>query len=164
MQALKEKKYKIVTITHGWFHRSHTREEIHADNTVDTSTGVLSPAERFSKLIREHSPESLIILDAVCSVASEEIQFDDWGLDMVISATQKASALRPVSASACSAAVAVKGKSMSTHYTWVRADTDDLTDGRDAEDSRAVVLHQLAQMAPDHESLRGRQAHVLCYP
>lgn len=62
---------------------------MNADVVVDTSTGVLSPAERFAKLIREHSPESLIILDAVCSVASEEIRFDDWGLDMVISATQK---------------------------------------------------------------------------
>jgi len=56
---------------------------------VDTSTGVLSPAARFCEIIKEHSPDSLIVLDAVCSVASEEIRFDDWGLDMVISATQK---------------------------------------------------------------------------
>lgn len=72
VDALKSKKFKAVTITH-----------------VDTSTGVLSPAERFAKLIRQHSPETLIILDAVCSVASEEIRFDEWDLDMVISATQK---------------------------------------------------------------------------
>ncbi|RXK39905.1 alanine-glyoxylate transaminase/serine-glyoxylate transaminase/serine-pyruvate transaminase [Tremella mesenterica] len=70
--VLKEKKFKVVTITH-----------------VDTSTGVLSPAAHLAELIHTHSPSSLIALDAVCSVASEEIQFDKWGLDVVISATQK---------------------------------------------------------------------------
>lgn len=63
--------------------------------SVDTSTGVLSPAERFSKIIKEHSPDSLIVLDAVCSVASEEIRFDDWGIDVVISATQKGLGVPP---------------------------------------------------------------------
>jgi hypothetical protein len=29
------------------------------------------------------------VLDGVCAVASEEIRFDDWGIDVVISATQK---------------------------------------------------------------------------
>ncbi|KAK4686641.1 hypothetical protein P7C73_g3481, partial [Tremellales sp. Uapishka_1] len=72
VSVLKTKQFKLVTITH-----------------VDTSTGVLSPAARFASLIRKHSPSSLIVLDAVCSVASEEIRFDDWDLDMVISATQK---------------------------------------------------------------------------
>ena len=56
---------------------------------MDTSTGVLSPAEHIASLVKKHSPDTLIALDAVCSVASEEIRFDDWGLDMVISATQK---------------------------------------------------------------------------
>jgi alanine-glyoxylate transaminase/serine-glyoxylate transaminase/serine-pyruvate transaminase len=56
---------------------------------VDTSTGVLSPAAHISSLVKKHSPSTLIALDAVCSVASEEIRFDDWGLDIVISATQK---------------------------------------------------------------------------
>lgn len=30
-----------------------------------------------------------MVLDGVCAVASEEIRFDDWGIDVVISATQK---------------------------------------------------------------------------
>ncbi|WVR06798.1 hypothetical protein IAU60_003834 [Kwoniella sp. DSM 27419] len=71
-------KPKILTITH-----------------VDTSTGVLSPAEHICKLVKQHSPETLIVLDAVCSVASEEIKFDDWGLDVVISATQKGLGVPP---------------------------------------------------------------------
>ncbi|WWD17025.1 hypothetical protein CI109_101461 [Kwoniella shandongensis] len=69
---------KIITITH-----------------VDTSTGVLSPAGHISQLVKKHSPDTLIVLDAVCSVASEEIKFDEWGLDMVISATQKGLGVPP---------------------------------------------------------------------
>lgn len=30
-----------------------------------------------------------IILDGVCSVASEEIRMDDWGVDVVLTASQK---------------------------------------------------------------------------
>ena len=56
---------------------------------MDTSTGVLSPAAHIASLTQKHSPDSLIVLDAVCAVASEEIQFDEWKLDVVISATQK---------------------------------------------------------------------------
>ncbi len=35
------------------------------------------------------SPETLVVLDAVCAVASEDIQMDNWGIDVVISASQK---------------------------------------------------------------------------
>lgn len=71
-------KPKLLTITH-----------------VDTSTGVLSPADHIASLVKKHSPSTLIALDAVCSVASEEIRFDDWGLDVVLSATQKGLGVPP---------------------------------------------------------------------
>jgi len=70
--ALQGKKYKVVTFTH-----------------VDTSTGVLSNAKRIAETVRRVSPDSLVVLDGVCSVASEEIRFDDWDIDVVLSATQK---------------------------------------------------------------------------
>ena len=78
----------MITITHGEYPDlppSSTRLK----PQVDTSTGVLSPAAHIASLVKKHSPDTLIALDAVCSVASEEIRFDDWGLDIVISATQK---------------------------------------------------------------------------
>jgi alanine-glyoxylate transaminase/serine-glyoxylate transaminase/serine-pyruvate transaminase len=55
----------------------------------------LSPAAKISKLVKTHSPDTLIVLDAVCAVASEEIKFDEWGLDVVISATQKGLGVPP---------------------------------------------------------------------
>ncbi|KAF2117504.1 pyridoxal phosphate-dependent transferase [Lophiotrema nucula] len=72
-KALKEKKYKLVTVTH-----------------VDTSTGVLSELKALSELVHRVSPETLVIVDGVCSVGGEEIKFDEWGLDVVLTASQKA--------------------------------------------------------------------------
>lgn len=72
-EALKEKKYKLICVTH-----------------VDTSTGVLSEIKELSELVHRVSPESLVIVDGVCSVGCEEIAFDDWGLDAVLTASQKA--------------------------------------------------------------------------
>jgi alanine-glyoxylate transaminase / serine-glyoxylate transaminase / serine-pyruvate transaminase len=71
-KALKENKYKMITITH-----------------VDTSTGVLSDIKSISDLVHRVSPETLVVVDGVCSAGSEEIRFDEWGLDVLITASQK---------------------------------------------------------------------------
>lgn len=72
-KALKETKYKLISVTH-----------------VDTSTGILSELEQLSALVHKVSPDTLLIVDGVCSVAGENIDFDKWKLDGVISASQKA--------------------------------------------------------------------------
>lgn len=72
-KALSQKKYKIVTATH-----------------VDTSTGVLFDLKGLSEVVKRVSPETLIIGDGVCSVAAEELAFDEWGLDGLVTAGQKA--------------------------------------------------------------------------
>ncbi|PNY26120.1 Alanine-glyoxylate aminotransferase 1 [Tolypocladium capitatum] len=71
--ALQEKKYKVLTVTH-----------------VDTSTGVLSELKSLAAAVKKVSPETLVIVDGVCSVACEELAFDEWGLDGVVTASQKA--------------------------------------------------------------------------
>ncbi|KAF2759757.1 PLP-dependent transferase [Pseudovirgaria hyperparasitica] len=71
-KALKEKKYKLLTVTH-----------------VDTSTGVLSEIKALAALVHKVSPETLVVVDGVCSVGSEELRFDEWGLDVVLTASQK---------------------------------------------------------------------------
>ena len=72
-KALKEKSYKVITVTH-----------------VDTSTGVLSDIKSLSEMVHRVSPDTLVIVDGVCSVGCEEIQFDEWGIDAVCTASQKA--------------------------------------------------------------------------
>ncbi|KAF3923348.1 hypothetical protein ABW21_db0204171 [Orbilia brochopaga] len=72
-QALSAKRYKMVTVTH-----------------TDTSTGVLSDPREVAEIVRRVSPSTLVVVDGVCSVGCEEIRFDDWGLDVVLTASQKA--------------------------------------------------------------------------
>lgn len=72
-KQLQQEKYTAITITH-----------------VDTSTSVLSDVKAISELVQQVSPETLIIVDAVCAVASENIEFDNWKLDFVLTASQKA--------------------------------------------------------------------------
>ncbi|KAF9294913.1 pyridoxal phosphate-dependent transferase [Linnemannia elongata] len=71
--ALKTKKFKAITITH-----------------VDTSTGVLADIKGIADVVRRESPETLVVVDGVCSVGSEEIRMDAWGIDVVVTASQKA--------------------------------------------------------------------------
>jgi len=70
---LKKNKYNMVTITQ-----------------VDTSTGTLSDVEKITKLVKEISPETLVVVDGVCSVGAERLYMDDWKVDIVLTGSQKA--------------------------------------------------------------------------
>lgn len=72
-EKLAHKKYGAVTVTH-----------------VDTSTAVLSDLKAVSQLIKDISPETFFVVDAVCSIGCEEFKFDDWGVDFALTASQKA--------------------------------------------------------------------------
>lgn len=76
--ALKKENYKIITITH-----------------VDTLTAVVSDIAKISAIVKKVSPETLVVVDGVCSVAVEDIEFDQWGLDFVLTASQKALGVPP---------------------------------------------------------------------
>ncbi|SCU77331.1 LAFA_0A01156g1_1 [Lachancea sp. 'fantastica'] len=71
--ALECVNYKMVTITH-----------------VDTSTGVLNDVESICQVVKQVAPEALIVLDGVCSVGCERLEFEAWGIDYALSASQKA--------------------------------------------------------------------------
>lgn len=69
--ALGAAKFKLVTVTH-----------------VDTSTAVLADVEGIAKLARKHG--ALCVVDGVCSVGAEALRMDAWGVDVVLTASQKA--------------------------------------------------------------------------
>ena len=75
-EQLKNNDYKLLTFTH-----------------VDTSTGVLNNAKAIGELGKQYNV--CTILDGVCSVAGEEIQQDAWGIDVVLTASQKAIGVPP---------------------------------------------------------------------
>jgi alanine-glyoxylate transaminase/serine-glyoxylate transaminase/serine-pyruvate transaminase len=75
-EELQKKKYKLMTMTH-----------------VDTSTAVMNDPKPFGELGQKY--DVLSILDGVCSVAGEEMQQEAWGIDIVLTASQKAIGVPP---------------------------------------------------------------------
>jgi len=61
----------------------------------ETSTGILNHLADLAATVREHSPETLILVDAVTSLGGAELRFDDWGIDLAFAGTQKCLALPP---------------------------------------------------------------------
>jgi aspartate aminotransferase-like enzyme len=54
---------------------------------LETSTGVVNDIKSLGKICRER--KTLLIVDAVSGLGVEELKTDDWGVDVVISASQK---------------------------------------------------------------------------
>lgn len=68
--------YKVMTVTH-----------------VDTSTGVAADAKGLAALARKHG--ALMVLDGVCATAGMECQQEAWGVDVYLTASQKAISVPP---------------------------------------------------------------------
>jgi len=76
--ALKKKHYEAVTIVHN-----------------ETSTGVENPIKELCKVVHETSPDTLILVDAVSSLAGVKIEMDALGIDFLMTSSQKCFALPP---------------------------------------------------------------------
>jgi aspartate aminotransferase-like enzyme len=76
--ALKNKRYEILLLVHN-----------------ETSTGLQNPVEEIAAAARQASPETLICIDAVSSLGGAKIEMDAWGLDYVLTSSQKCLALPP---------------------------------------------------------------------
>ncbi|MBN1994251.1 MAG: alanine--glyoxylate aminotransferase family protein [Anaerolineae bacterium] len=61
----------------------------------ETSTGVASPLGEIAALMREKYPDTLIFVDAVSSFSGLKLPFDEWGLDVMLTSSQKALSIPP---------------------------------------------------------------------
>jgi len=77
-EALKKKHYEAVTIVHN-----------------ETSTGVENPIKELCAVAREVDPEIFIMVDAVSSLGGTHIEMDAWGIDFLLTSSQKCLALPP---------------------------------------------------------------------
>ncbi len=55
----------------------------------ETSTGVTNDIETLSRVIRQASPDTLIVVDAVSSLGCVPLEMDPWDLDVVFTGSQK---------------------------------------------------------------------------
>jgi len=65
--------YKAVLLTHN-----------------ETSTGVLNPIPELTAVVRELAPDALILVDSVSGLGTVPFQMDEWGVDVVVTGSQKA--------------------------------------------------------------------------
>jgi len=77
-EALNLNPYEAVTIVHN-----------------ETSTGVENPLMDLCAVARKNSPDTLILVDAVSSLGGVKIEMDAWGIDFLLTSSQKALALPP---------------------------------------------------------------------
>lgn len=70
--------YDAVTVTHN-----------------ETSTGVINDLKEIAAVIHEEAPDTLVMVDAVSSLGSAPVLFDEWGIDVCVASSQKGLALPP---------------------------------------------------------------------
>lgn len=75
-RALQGGSYKLLVVTH-----------------VDTSTAVLNDIKGLAALCKKYG--ALLVVDGVCSVAGEELRMSEWGVDLALTASQKAVGVPP---------------------------------------------------------------------
>jgi predicted phosphoserine aminotransferase len=75
--TLRQRRYAAVTVVHS-----------------ETSTGVLNDLPALAGVVRE-SRDTFLLVDSVPGVGGAEMRADDWGLDFVLTGSQKALALPP---------------------------------------------------------------------
>ncbi|MEZ5930739.1 MAG: aminotransferase class V-fold PLP-dependent enzyme [Alphaproteobacteria bacterium] len=72
LEADTEKKIKAVLVCHN-----------------ETATGVTSDIAAIRKVLDEHDHPALLMVDGVSSIASIDFRMDEWGVDCVVSGSQK---------------------------------------------------------------------------
>lgn len=60
----------------------------------ETSTGVLHDVQEIARLVRENS-DALVVVDGITSVGAVELRTDAWGIDVVITGSQKGLMIPP---------------------------------------------------------------------
>ena len=61
----------------------------------ETSTGMQNPVRAICEAVHAASPDTLICVDAVSSLGGAKIEMDAWGIDMLLTSSQKCLALPP---------------------------------------------------------------------
>lgn len=72
----------------GKLHRSGTVAAVLVTHS-ESSTGVINPLEEIARVIHKES-DALVVVDAIGSIGAAPMHMDEWGLDVVVTASQKA--------------------------------------------------------------------------
>jgi aspartate aminotransferase-like enzyme len=98
----------------------------------ETSTGVMNPIPALAATIRAAAPDALILVDTVSSLGAVPFDMDGWGIDIVVTGSQKAWMAAPglaMVAASERARAAMETAKMPRFYLDLRKHFDAMVDG-----------------------------------
>lgn len=132
-EAVKKGRHEAVTIIHN-----------------ETSTGLQNPVKEVAAAVHAVSPDTFIFVDAVSSLAGAKIEMDAWGIDMLLTSSQKCLALPPGlalgAASDRAMQKAEKVENRGWYFDLVRMEKHRLKDSSPATPAMSLIFaldHQL---------------------
>jgi aspartate aminotransferase-like enzyme len=112
----------------------------------ETSTGVMNPIAELAAAVREETPDALILVDSVSGLGAVPFQMDDWGVDLVVTGSQKAWMAAPGLAMIAASArgwAAMETARMPRFYLDLRAHRDAATNGQTPFTPAIAVVYQV---------------------
>ena len=112
----------------------------------ETSTGVIDPIGALTAAIHEAAPETLILVDSVSALGAAPFAMDEWGVDVVVTGSQKAWMAAPgLAMVACSARAweATETARMPRFYLDLRRHRDSQAEGQTPWTPALAVLYQV---------------------
>jgi aspartate aminotransferase-like enzyme len=112
----------------------------------ETSTGVMNPIQELAAAIREEAPETLILVDSVSGLGAVPFEMDAWGVDVVVTGSQKAWMAAPglsMVAASARAWSAMEQATMPRFYLDLRAHRDAAAGGETPFTPAIAVVFQV---------------------
>ncbi len=112
----------------------------------ETSTGVTNRIGELAAAIREVAPDALLLVDAISALGAVPFAMDEWGLDLVVTGSQKAWMAAPGMAMAAvgpRAWAAAESARMPRFYLDLKRHRDSAVNGETPWTPAVAVLYQI---------------------
>ena len=112
----------------------------------ETSTGVMNPIGPLAAAIRDETPDALILVDSVSGLGAVPFEMDDWGVDLVVTGSQKAWMAAPglaMIAASPRAWAAMETATMPRFYLDLRAHRESHANGQTPWTPAIAVVYQV---------------------
>ena len=112
----------------------------------ETSTGVMNPIGDLAAAVRDERPDALILVDSVSGLGAVPFEMDAWGVDVVVTGSQKAWMSAPglaMIAASPRAWAAMEAATMPRFYLDLRAHRDAAATGQTPFTPAIAVVYQV---------------------
>ena len=112
----------------------------------ETSTGVMNPIAELAAAIHDETPNALILVDSVSGLGAVPFEMDAWGVDVVVTGSQKAWMAAPGLAMIAASArgwAAMETATMPRFYLDLRAHRDAAATGQTPFTPAIAVVYQV---------------------